>query len=178
MRSLRLASSLTSAGESEVSHRAFESFQTVFDKRRHFQSIGHELLIQDVAALDTADHRAIALQYLTFEQLVLDSERNCSIAVSAGHPSTAWSYHPRLARDRRTEHGGYDYSIHMRDASHPERKFVEWVDPQVGKQRDAELCQAYAFGISLDRVLSIEQDSESRISVRAVVVVDHNVAGC
>jgi hypothetical protein len=57
-----------------------------------------------------------------------------------------------------TEHDGYDYFIHMRDASHPEREFVEWVDPQVGKQRDAELCQGYAFGISLDEWLSIEQD--------------------
>ncbi|WP_018599372.1 hypothetical protein [Mycobacterium sp. 155] len=31
----------------------------------------------------------------------------------------------RLARDRRRGHGGYDYFIHMRDASHPEREFIE-----------------------------------------------------
>ena len=40
--------------------------------------------------------------------------------------------------------------IHMRDASHPEREFIEWVDPRIGRQRNAELCQAHAFGISLD----------------------------
>jgi hypothetical protein len=45
-----------------------------FDKRLYFQIINHDLLIQDIAALDNADHRAIALQYLTFEQLALDSD--------------------------------------------------------------------------------------------------------
>jgi hypothetical protein len=46
----------------------------------------------------------------------------------------------------------------MRDASHPEREFIEWVDPEIGKQRNAELCQARAFGVSLDEWLSIEQE--------------------
>jgi hypothetical protein len=46
----------------------------------------------------------------------------------------------------------------MRDASHPERDFIEWVDPQIGRLRDAELCQAQTFGISLDDWLSIEQE--------------------
>lgn len=46
----------------------------------------------------------------------------------------------------------------MRDASHPEREFIEWVDPQIGRQRDAELCQAGAFGITLHEWLSIVQD--------------------
>jgi hypothetical protein len=65
---------------------------------------------------------------------------------------------PRLARDRKTSYGGFDYFIHMRDASHPEREFIEWVDPRIGRQRNAELCQAHAFGISLDEWLSIEQE--------------------
>jgi hypothetical protein len=55
-------------------------------------------------------------------------------------------------------YGGFDYFIHMRDASHPERRFIEWVDPQIGRQRNAELCQAHAFGISLDDWLSIEHE--------------------
>jgi hypothetical protein len=46
----------------------------------------------------------------------------------------------------------------MHDASHPERQFTEWVDPAVGRQRDAELCQAHTFGISLGQLLSIQQD--------------------
>ncbi|WP_396932529.1 hypothetical protein [Mycolicibacterium sp.] len=41
--------------------------------------IDHQLLIQDITALDDADQRAIALQYLTFELLVLDSDSDAEL---------------------------------------------------------------------------------------------------
>lgn len=129
-----------------------------FDRRLYLQIIDHELLIQDIAALDNADHRAIALQYLTFEQLVLDSDAELLDRGVRGTSLYRLALPPRLARDRKQGYGGYDYFIHMRDASHPDREFIEWVDPDIGKQRHAELCQAYAFGISLDEWLSIEQE--------------------
>ena len=62
----------------------------------------------------------------------------------------------RMIEDR--VQGNFDYFIHMRDASYPEREFVEWVDPRVGSQRNADLCQAHAFGISLEQWLAIEQE--------------------
>jgi hypothetical protein len=65
---------------------------------------------------------------------------------------------PRIARDRKRDYGEFDYFIHMRDASHREREFIEWVDPRIGRQRNAEMCQAHAFGISLDDWLSVEQE--------------------
>lgn len=52
----------------------------------------------------------------------------------------------------------WSYFIYMRDASHAEREFIEWVDPEVGQQGNAELCQAVAFGITLEEWLSIEQE--------------------
>lgn len=129
-----------------------------FDKRRYVQIINHDLLIQDIAALDNADQRAIALQYLTFEQLVLDSDAQLIDRGVRGTRLYRLELPPRIARDRKKNYGGYDYFIHMRDASHPEREFIEWVDPRIGCQRDAELCQAHAFGISLDEWLSIEHE--------------------
>ncbi|MFV8241872.1 DUF6745 domain-containing protein [Mycolicibacterium peregrinum] len=129
-----------------------------FDRRLYFQVINHELLIRDIAALDNADQRAIALQYLTFEQLVYDSDAQLIDRGVRGTRLYRLPLPPRMARDRKRGHGGYDYFIHMRDASHPEREFIEWVDPDIGKQRHAELCQAWAFGISLDEWLSIEQE--------------------
>jgi hypothetical protein len=45
-----------------------------FDRRLYVQVINHELLIQDIAAFNNADQRSIAVEYLTFEQLVLDSD--------------------------------------------------------------------------------------------------------
>jgi hypothetical protein len=129
-----------------------------FDKRLYFQVINHDLLIQDIAALDNADQRAIALQYLTFEQLVLDSDAELLDRGVRGTALYRLALPPRMARDRKASYGRFDYFIHMRDASHPEREFIEWVDPEIGKHRNAELCQAQAFGISLDDWLSIEQE--------------------
>jgi hypothetical protein len=129
-----------------------------FDKRLYFQVINHDLLIQDIAALDNADQRAIALQYLTFEQLVLDSDAELVERGVRGTALYRLPLPPRIARDRKPNYGRFDYFIHMRDASHPEREFIEWVDPEIGKQRNAELCQAHAFGVSLDDWLSIQQE--------------------
>ncbi|AWG70737.1 Uncharacterised protein [Mycobacteroides abscessus subsp. massiliense] len=129
-----------------------------FGKRLYFQVIDHQLLIQDIAALGNADQRAIALQYMTFEQLVEDSDAQLLDKGVRGTSLYRLKLPPRLADDRKPGHGGYDYFIHMRDASHPEREFIEWVDPDIGKQRHAELCQAWAFGVSLDEWLSIEQE--------------------
>jgi hypothetical protein len=115
-----------------------------FDNFWYFRIVRHEILIQEIARLPNADQRAVALQYMNFEQL--------------GTKLYRLELPQRLARDRRTGYGRYDYFIHMRDASHPERQFIEWVDPEIGRLRNAELCQARAFGISLGDWLSIEQE--------------------
>jgi hypothetical protein len=129
-----------------------------FDKRLYLKVIHSELLIQDIAALANADQRSIALTYLSFERLVLDSDAEL---IDVGIRGTRLYRLPlpfRIRTDRIQGYGGYDYFIHMRDASHPERQFVEWVDPLIGRQRNAELCQAHAFGISLEEWLSIRQE--------------------
>ncbi|WP_255788283.1 hypothetical protein [Mycobacteroides abscessus] len=128
-----------------------------FTKRRYFQIIDHVLLIQDIAELDNADQRAIALQYMTFEQLVIDSDATLLDLGVKGTALYQLALPPRLARDRPPGYGGYDYFIHMHDASHPEREFIEWVDPEIGRLCNAELCQAHAFGISLGDWLAVEQ---------------------
>jgi hypothetical protein len=131
---------------------------TEFDKRLYAKVIGSELLIQQIAALPNADQRSIALTYLSFERLVLDSDAEL---LDVGVKGTRLYRLPlpfRIRSDRVSGYGGYDYFIHMRDASHQEREFIEWVDPAIGARRNAELCQATAFGISLAEWLSIEQE--------------------
>lgn len=129
---------------------------TPFDDDLYHKVITGKLSLEQVAALDDADKRSIALTYMTFEHLVTRSNAR---SLDVGVKGTALYRLPlprRIARDRVRGYGGYDYFIHMRDASHPEREFIEWVDPTIGVQRNAELCQAHAFGITLDQWLSIE----------------------
>lgn len=129
-----------------------------FDERLYKKVVASDLIIQEIAGLPSVDQRSVALTYMSFERLVVDSNAEL---VDVGVRGTRLYRLPlpfRLRLDRVQGYGAYDYFIHMRDASHPEREFVEWVDPALGRRHDAELCQAHAFGISLDQWLSIEQE--------------------
>ena len=129
-----------------------------FDKFWYFRIVRHEILIQEIAHLPNADQRAVALQYMNFEQLVGDSDAELLDRGVKGTRLYRLYLPGRIARDRKPGYGKYDYFIHMRDASHQQRQFIEWVDPEVGRLCNAELCQAHAFGISLGEWLSIEQE--------------------
>lgn len=129
-----------------------------FGDRLYAQTIGGHLSLAQIAGLDNADYRSIALSYMTFENLVKKSGATLLDVGVKG--TTLYSLHlpDSIARDRVRGYGHFDYFIHMRDASHPEREFIEWVDPKIAARRDAELCQARAFGISVSDWLSIDQE--------------------
>jgi hypothetical protein len=61
----------------------------------------------------------------------------------------------RLYRvDGHFERSRTDYCVTMTDPS-TGRSYLEWVDPEIGQQHDAELCQAHMVGIELDDWLSL-----------------------
>lgn len=131
---------------------------TPFEASLYTQVINGQLSLDQITALDNADHRSIALSYMTFDELVRRSDAEL---LDIGVKGTSLYRLPlpgRIARDRVRGYGGYDYFIHMRDASHPEREFIEWVAPRIGARRNAELCQAHAFGLTVEQWLSIEQE--------------------
>jgi hypothetical protein len=130
---------------------------TRFDERLYFDVIGGELSLDRVADLRNADQRSIALRYTRFEKLVAGRARLLDVGAK-GTRLYRLILPSRIAADRPRGYGPFDYFIHMRDASHPEREFVEWVDPIVGRMNNAELCQAQAFGIPLDVWLSVGQE--------------------
>ncbi|EHB48681.1 hypothetical protein MycrhDRAFT_5522 [Mycolicibacterium rhodesiae JS60] len=131
---------------------------TAFGERLYTRVINAEMTLEEVAALNNADQRSIALSYMTFDRLVKGTNVRLLDVGAKGTMLYRLPLPQRIARDRVRGYGGYDYFIHMRDASHPEREFIEWVDPKIGLQRNAELCQANAFGITLEEWLSIEQE--------------------
>ncbi|ABM16721.1 hypothetical protein H7I42_14000 [Mycolicibacterium vanbaalenii PYR-1] len=131
---------------------------TPIDAELYKQIVDGQLSLRAVTAIADADVRSIALSYMSFQQL---TSRTGAQLLDVGVRGTALYRLPlpgRIARDRSPGYGDYDYFIHMHDASHPDREFVEWVDPRIGARRDAELCQAHAFGITLQEWLSIEQE--------------------
>jgi hypothetical protein len=130
---------------------------TRFADRLYFEVVGGELTLDRVADLRNADQRSIALRYTRFEKLVAGRARLLDVG-ARGTRLYRLVLPPRIAADRPRGYGQFDYFIHMRDASHPEREFVEWVDPIIGRMQNAELCQAQAFGIPLDVWLSVGEE--------------------
>jgi hypothetical protein len=116
------------------------------------------LSLSAICALSNVDHRSIALRYMKFDHLISRGNAELLDVGVRGTRLYRPPLPPQLAADRAGGYGSYDYFIHMRDASHPEREFVEWVSPVIGAQRNAELCQAHAFGIPLDIWLSVEME--------------------
>ena len=91
---------------------------TAFDASLYCKFVTGQLSLQQVAALDTIDQFSIALSYMTFEQPVTKSNARL---LDVGVKGTALYRLPLpdgIARDRVRRYG-YDYFIHMRDASHP-----------------------------------------------------------
>ncbi|MCF6391129.1 hypothetical protein L2K20_29590 [Mycobacterium sp. MBM] len=128
-----------------------------FDTATYRKVVASQLSMAELCLLPNVDHRSIALSYLSFEDLV---RRFGAQLIDSGRRGTSLFRLPlprELRGARPAGYGDFDYFIHMRDASHPEREFIEWVDPRIGVQCDAELCQAHAFGISKQEWLSIEQ---------------------
>jgi hypothetical protein len=130
---------------------------TWFDERLYFEVIGGKLTLDRVAELRNSDQRSIALRYTRFEKLIAGRAQLLDVGVK-GTRLYRLTLPARIAADRPRGYGQFDYFIHMRDASHPEREFVEWVDPIIGRMGNAELCQAQAFGISVDVWLSVGQE--------------------
>jgi hypothetical protein len=130
---------------------------TWFDEHLYFEVIGGKLTLDRVADLRNSDQRSIALRYTRFEKLVAGRARLLDVGVK-GTRLYRLILPARIAADRPRGYGQFDYFIHMRDASHPEREFVEWVDPIIGRMGNAELCQAQAFGVPLDVWLSVGQE--------------------
>lgn len=129
-----------------------------FDPDTYAAVIAGNLSLWQIAELSDADQRSIALTYLSFENLLAKASARLVDRGRKGTTLYRILLPARMVEDRPRGYGMFDYFIHMRDASHPEREFVEWVDPAIALEGDAELCQAHAFGITLDEWLSIEQE--------------------
>ncbi len=117
-----------------------------------------DLTLNQIAELANAEQRSIALTYLSVPGLLAGSDAQLLDVGAKGTRLYRLPLPDRIARDRPAGYGDFDYCIHMRDASHPEREFLEWVDPEVGRRGDAELCQAHAFGITREQWMSITEE--------------------
>lgn len=119
-----------------------------FDDEKLYQSIVDQTITaEDALNIRDTDQRMAAIAMLRPDRL-LDQMK--AKLVHTGVKGTKLYEVDDFMGTGRTE-----YCMFMVDSSTP-REFIEWVEPTIGKQKDADLCQANAFGIPLEDYLLME----------------------
>lgn len=132
-----------------------------FEPELYWRVVRREISAAETLTIRNADQRSAVLSMLGPRQLIEElGAELIDVGVKGTHLYRLREFQMRGHGQPRVAGRGdnWSYFIFMRDASHPEREFIEWVDPEIGAQGNAELCQAVAFGITLEEWLSIEQE--------------------
>lgn len=119
--------------------------QTLYEQITQF-----DIEAEEVLQIPNADRRAVALSMLRPDRLLAQLHAEL---IHTGIKGTKLYRVRNFMGTRRTE-----YCMVMDDTS-SDRQFLEWVKPGVGRQGNADLCQARAFGIPLADYLTMDQES-------------------
>jgi len=121
-----------------------------FEEELYNQIINKELTAEQTLKIGNADQRAAAISMLRPDRLLK--------MLGAKHINTGIKGTKLYEVKNFMDTGQTEYCMHMKDAS-SDREFIEWVEPKIGKQGNADLCQANAFGIPLEDYLLMEQEA-------------------
>jgi hypothetical protein len=107
-----------------------------FDEDDYYAIVNRTFRLEDLSELDGSDRQAAALNLLDPELLLKHVD---ATLINKGVKGTEL-----YKVDNFMETGETEYCMVMTCPS-TQRKFLEWVDPEVGKQGDADLAQASAW---------------------------------
>jgi len=121
-----------------------------FEEPLYNKIVNLDLTAEEVLTIPNADQRAAAMSMLRPDRLLKQMKAEL---IHTGIKGTELYLVKNFMGTRRTE-----YCMHMKDAS-TDRTFIEWVEPTIGKQGNADLCQANAFGIPVEDYILIDQEA-------------------
>ena len=111
-----------------------------FDEKTFKDVVEQRVTLETLGKITNADQRAVAVQFLKPELLL--KQVNAKL-IHTGKKGT------RLYQvNNFMDTGNTEYCIRMTHPSIKDKEFIEWVEPSVGKKKDADLCQAVAFQIT------------------------------
>ena len=108
------------------------------------------LTAQEAMQIRNSEQRMVAIRYLRPDRLL--KQLNAKL-IHTGIKRTKLYEVPNFM-----DTGEAEYCMFMVDGSTP-REFVEWVPPEIGKQADADLAQAHAWGLPKEDYLTLEQEA-------------------
>jgi len=121
-----------------------------FDEDLYWKVVDRKLTAEETLLIKNSDQRMAAISMLRPD--VLLKQMNAHL-IDTGQKGTRLYEVKDFMGTGRTE-----YCMLMDDAS-TDRQFIEWTPPEIGKQGDAELCQAHAFGIPLEDWLLVTEEA-------------------
>lgn len=96
-----------------------------------------------------ADQRAVAVQMLRPDRLL--KQVNAKL-IHTGIKGTELYEVPNFM-----DTGDTEYCMKMEHPSIKGKFYIEWVEPKIGEQKDADLAQAVAFGFTKEQYLEAEE---------------------
>lgn len=120
------------------------------DEKLYWRIVNQEVTAEEVLKIRNSDERMAAISMLKPGELL--KQMNAQL-VHTGKKGTKL-YECKNFMDT----GETEYAMWMQDSSTP-REFLEFVPPEIGKQKDADLCQASAWGIPLEDYLNMVQEA-------------------
>jgi hypothetical protein len=152
---LRLHSDQLPAIEWRDGYKLYFLHGEAFDEDLFKKVISQKMTITDVMKIGNADQRTMAIAMLRPDRLL--KHMNAKL-IHTGIKGTKLYEVPNFMDMRNTE-----YCMWMQDAS-TDREFIEWVEPAIGRQANADLAQASAWvdadgdPLPLEDYLLIEQE--------------------
>jgi len=135
-----------------------------FDKAVWQKLMSSQFTMKDLVKLENTDARAVAIQLVRPEELLKQLDAKLiDTGVKGTRLYEVGDFTNKVGKFvsedyEASENGDTEYCMLMDDAS-TDRQFIEWTPPEIGKQRNAELCQAHAFGVPLEDYLLMAEEA-------------------
>jgi hypothetical protein len=130
-----------------------------FEKDLYWKVVNREIGIEDILKnIPNADQRSVALVMADPQKFL--KQANATLVSTGTKPTRAKEPTKLYEVPNFMETGETEYAMTMFCPS-TGRPFLEWVEPAIGKQHDADLAQATAFGISKAQYLAIAPGDEA-----------------
>ena len=130
-----------------------------FEKDLYWKVVNQEITIDDILQnIPNADQRSVALVMANPQKFL--EQANAKLVSAGVKPTRAKEPTKLYEVPNFMDTGETEFAMTMFCPS-TGRPFLEWVPPEIGRQHDADLAQASAFGISKEQYLSIAPGDEA-----------------
>jgi hypothetical protein len=128
-----------------------------FEEKLWAKITSQKMTLKDVMNMKNADERTMAFSMLRPDRLLKGVKAKLIHTGTLGTKLYQVDNFTKVVSGGNTT-GDTEYCMVMQDAS-SDRVFLEWTPPEIGKQANADLAQANAWGITLGEYLNVEQEA-------------------